>query len=101
MTGYEEEDVKYLENLTLAKLDKKIEDVVLSMFVDFKKLENSGVKFACDCSKEKFEKGLKTLNKEDLKNILEEDGKLEAMCNFCSKKYLFDKEELEKIIEDK
>jgi len=36
-----------------------------------------------------------------VKNILEEDGKLEAMCNFCSKKYLFNKEEIEKIIEDK
>lgn len=101
ITGYEEEDVEYLENLKLAKLDKKIEDVVFEMFRDFKKLENSGVKFACDCNKEKFEKGLKTLNKEELKTILNEDGKIEAMCNFCSKKYLFNKEEIEKIIEDK
>ena len=63
MTGYEEDDVKCLENLVLASLDKSIDEVVLSMFGDFKKLENCGVKFVCDCSKEKFEKGLKTLSK--------------------------------------
>lgn len=98
ITGYDESDVEYLENLTLASLDKNIDEVINSMFNDFKKLENCGVKFACDCSKEKFEKGLRTLNKEELKIILEEEGKLETMCNFCSKKYLFSKEEIEEII---
>ena len=101
ITGYEEEDVVFLENLVLSKLDRNIDEVVCSMFNDFKKLANNSVKFVCDCSKEKFEKGLKTLDKEELKNILEEDQKIEAMCNFCSKKYLFNKEEIEKIIEDK
>jgi len=101
MTGYSDEDVEFLENLKLSALNKNIDEIILEMFSDFKKLENSGVRFVCDCSKEKFENGLKTLKKDDLKNILEEDGKLEAMCNFCSKKYLFNKEEIEKIIEDK
>ena len=101
ITGYDEEDVEFLENLKLANLDKKIDDVVLEMFSDFKKLENCGVKFVCDCSKEKFEKGLKTLNKDELKEILEEEGHIETMCNFCSKKYDFSKEEILKIIEDK
>ena len=101
MTGYDEEDVTFLENLTLASLDKNIDEVVLRMFADFKKLENTGVKFICDCSKEKFEKGLKTLKKEDLKEILEEEGHIETMCNFCSEKYEFSKDEILKIIEEK
>ena len=100
MTGYEEEDVKFLEELKLAGFDKNIDDVVLEMFADFKKLENSGVKFVCDCSKEKFENGLKTLKKEELKEILDTDGHIETMCNFCSKKYDFSKEEIEKIIQE-
>ena len=99
MTGYDEEDVEFLEKLNLANLDKNIDEVVLEMFSDFKKLENCGVRFVCDCSKEKFEKGLKTLKKEELKNILDEEGHIETMCNFCSKKYDFSKEEIEKIIE--
>ncbi len=100
VTGYDNEDIEYLENLSLAKLDKKIEDVILEMFSDFKKLENCGVSFVCDCNKDKFEEGLKTLNKEELKTILEEDGHIETMCNFCSKKYDFTKEEIEKIINE-
>ena len=60
MTGYDESDLKALEELKLASLDKKIDDVVVEMFSDFKKLENCGVKFVCDCSKEKFENGLKS-----------------------------------------
>lgn len=99
MTGYREEDIEYLENLTLSNLDKNVDECIKDMFSDFKRLENIPVKFACDCSKEKFEKGLKALNKEELKQILEEEGKIEAVCNFCSDKYLFNEEEIKKIIE--
>jgi len=99
MTGYEESDVEYLEKLTLASLDRNIDDVVVSMFSDFKKLENTPVSFACDCSKSKFEGGLRSLKKEDLKEILDEQGYIETMCNFCSEKYVFEKEEVEKILE--
>jgi len=98
MTGYKEEDVEYLENLTLSNLDKKIDECIFEMFSDFKRLENTSVKFACDCSKTKFEKGLMSLNKEELKTILEEDEDIEVVCNFCSEKYVFSKEEIEKLL---
>ena len=101
MTGYEESDVEYLENMQLASLDKDIDDVVLAMFDDFKKLENTSVNFACDCSKEKFEEGLKSLKKEDLQEIFDEQGYIETMCNFCSEKYIFEKDEVEKLINEK
>ena len=100
MTGYQEEDIEYLENLTLSNLDKNIDECIFDMFPDFKRLENTPVSFTCDCSKAKFEKGLRSLNKEELKQILEEEGKLEAVCNFCSESYLFDEEEIKKIIEE-
>lgn len=99
MTGYEEEDLEYVENLKLAALDKKVDDCILEMFSDFKRLENTPVKFTCDCSKEKFENGLKSLKKEELQKILEEDKQIEVMCNFCSEKYLFNEDEIKKIIE--
>ena len=100
MTGYEEEDVVFLENLTLSNLDKNIDECINEMFDDFKRLENTPVKFVCDCSKSKFEKGLVSLNKDELKQILEEDGKIEAVCNFCSESYLFNEEEIKRIIEE-
>lgn len=98
MTGYREEDIEYMEKLNLASLDKDIDKCILEMFDDFKRLENTGVSFVCDCNKEKFEKGLRSLNKEELKQILEEEGKIETVCNFCSEKYLFEKKEIEELL---
>ncbi len=60
--------------------------------------DNLEIKFDCDCSKEKFEKGLISIGKEDLNKIIEEDGRAEIVCQFCNKKYNFNKEELEELI---
>lgn len=55
-------------------------------------------KYECNCSKEKMEKALISIGKDDLKEIIETDGKAEIVCHFCNKKYMFSKEELEKLI---
>lgn len=60
--------------------------------------ENLEIKFDCDCSKEKFEKGLISIGKEDLTKIIKEDGNAEIVCQFCNKKYNFNKEELEELL---
>lgn len=60
--------------------------------------DNLEIKFECDCNKEKFEKGLISIGKEDLTKIIEEDGKAEIVCQFCNKKYNFNKEELENLL---
>lgn len=55
--------------------------------------------WVCDCSMERLEKVLMTIGVQDLKEIIEEDGQAEMVCQFCRKKYHFDKEHLEKILE--
>ena len=54
--------------------------------------------YKCDCSKEKMANALISIGKNELKNIIEEDGKAELVCHFCNKKYQFNKEELENIL---
>ena len=39
------------------------------------------------------------IGKEELEKIIKEDGKAELVCHFCNKKYNFNKEELEKLLE--
>lgn len=56
--------------------------------------------YKCDCSKEHMKDALISIGKRDLEEILKEDGKLETMCHFCNKKYIFSKEALEKMIEE-
>ncbi len=54
--------------------------------------------YQCDCSKEHMSEGLATIGKEELKDIIETDGKAEIVCHFCNKKYEFSKKDLEEII---
>ena len=61
-------------------------------------LEFRDMNWKCDCSEEILEKALMTIGEHDLKEIIEEDGEAELVCQFCEKKYHFDKEHLERIL---
>lgn len=98
LTGYEEEDVVFLEGLKLDKIKDLKEDMV-NMFSDFQLLEEIKVKDICDCSKEKFLTGIASLSNEDLKELAQDD--IEVVCQFCSKVYKYSKEDIENIIKEK
>ena len=53
--------------------------------------------FHCDCSKEKVSRALATINKKDLDDIINDGESIEIKCQFCSKAYNFDIEELKEI----
>jgi len=60
-------------------------------------LEQMPVQFKCDCSKERFAKGLISLGAQELQEMIEEDHGAEAVCTFCQEKYTFDEQELESL----
>ena len=104
----EDEDLDKLEN-TLNNLksvsdyfdnDKAVEEVAKEIFSDFdiEITDKIPVSFKCDCSEERMEQALISVGKKDLKEIIEEDGKIETVCHFCSKKYLFEGEKLKNIL---
>lgn len=61
-------------------------------------LEIRNMDWKCDCSEERLAKVLMTIGKKDLKEIIEEDNEAELVCQFCLKKYKFDKAHLERIL---
>ena len=61
--------------------------------------DNDIPKYECNCSKEKIERSLISLGREELCDIIEKDKKAELICHFCNKKYLFTEDELRKLIE--
>ena len=65
-----------------------------------RELEMKEMDWNCDCSEERLEKVLMTIGEKDLKEIIEEDGAAELVCQFCLKKYHFDKAHLERILEN-
>lgn len=60
-------------------------------------LETMPAKFHCSCSKERFQTAILGLGKKEIQDMIEEDGKAEAVCHFCNENYLFTKEELEEL----
>lgn len=55
--------------------------------------------FSCDCSRERLESILITLGRDELEDILKEDGKAELVCQYCNKKYVFDYDDIRELIE--
>ena len=51
-------------------------------------------KYQCKCSKERMERAVISIGKEELRKIIDEDGKCEVECQFCNNKYVFSKDEL-------
>lgn len=56
--------------------------------------------YCCDCSRERMEQALISLGKQELTEIIAEDGQAELVCHFCNKKYAFDKEALESLLQE-
>lgn len=61
-------------------------------------LDDFEVNYRCDCSRERTEKVLVSLGREQLTEIAA-DGGTEVCCNFCGKKYKFTEQELNELME--
>lgn len=72
------------------------EDIALKTLDGFEPdiLDSFDVSYKCDCSKERVEKALISLGREELKKMSEEEENIEVCCHFCEKKYNFSREEI-------
>ena len=109
MPDAKEEDIQNLEKSiyeagSVSKMlenNLSIEELAMKVTGDkhLKVMErNDNAKYACDCNKERMLEALMTIGKDELKKMIEEDGKVEMSCHFCNKKYQFSKEELKNLI---
>jgi len=108
MPGADEEIITYLEKVLptfppitqLFEQGNTPEDILEMIFGkhDLEILEVIYPQFYCNCSKEKTEKALISIGRQELQQILEEDKKANLHCNFCNTDYFFDEEALQKLI---
>lgn len=61
-------------------------------------LEDTQVKYRCDCNKNRIEKALLSIGKEELELMRKEQDGCEVCCHFCNKKYKFTDEDIKKLI---
>lgn len=95
-----EENLKVLPSVTDMMSDGFTpEDMLNKIFegfdVDIKAKTETG--FRCDCSKEKVERSLASLNKQDKAEIIADGKPVEVRCQFCNKKYEFSIEDIKKL----
>lgn len=61
--------------------------------------DKTPMEFYCNCSRERVEKALISIGKEELISMIEEDKKANLKCHFCNKSYDFNEGELKKLLE--
>ncbi|MBO8137332.1 MAG: Hsp33 family molecular chaperone HslO [Desulfotomaculum sp.] len=87
---------------SLVNQGAKPEDMVKLLTEDLpvKILDKMPVSFSCSCSRERLEQVLISMGKDELADLIEEQGEAELQCHFCAQKYHFNKQELQKILEE-
>jgi len=106
MPGCKEETIAKIEKnigemkpvSELIETNHKPEDIIeLITKGDHKLTEEMPLSYHCDCNKERYEKGIESLGKDEINNFIQEGNPIEITCNFCNKQYSFSIEELETI----
>ena len=85
------------ELLSMGDTPESILNLILGD-MDLQIIDKIPTEYYCGCSRERVEKALLAIGKDDLKKILEEDKKAELSCHFCNKKYNFDEADLKRLL---
>ena len=56
------------------------------------------VRFYCNCSKERVERALITIDPKDIQEMIDDGKDIEVKCHFCNKAYNFTPDELKEIL---
>ena len=68
--------------------------------IGFKINDTIPINYYCNCSREKVEKAFITVGKQELKTIIDEDGKANLNCHFCNTDYEFSREDILRMIDN-
>lgn len=110
MPGASEETVSRLEErlsgihsvTDMLKNGMSPEDMLFSILGDMELriLDKKELSYHCDCSRERVEKALLSISRDELMQLIEEGETQEVNCDFCGKHYSFSSSELRALIED-
>lgn len=73
--------------------------MVLADF-DLELLEKAPVEYRCYCSRDRMRGALISMGKEELRSLIDEQGRAEMTCQFCDAVHVFEKEELEELLNE-
>ena len=68
--------------------------------IDMTFTETMETGFRCDCTRERLERVLISLGRDELSDMIEKEHGAELTCHFCNKKYSFSEAELKGLLEE-
>lgn len=105
--GYEEvicrleENIKKMKPITTLLDDGlDIEEIVRLALDGFEVevLEEQTAEYKCNCSRERFERALRSINPQELREMAEEMENAQTVCQFCNTIYSFSSDELKDML---
>lgn len=75
------------------------EEMLRYLLPDAVIMDELDIKFVCQCSRERVEQTLVSLGEKELERLIEEDDQAEVVCHFCNEAYVFNKDELQVILD--
>ena len=110
MPGADEEVIEKIEEkigsiapvTTLISEGKSPEDILKLILGDLNLEINEKIEagFRCNCSRERIEKALISIGRKELETMVSENKPIEVGCHFCNKKYNFNVNDIEQILEE-
>ena len=87
---------------SLMEEGKSPDDILRFMLegTGFQELYRHEVAYECKCSREKVERAIISIGREELKRLYEEDNSITVTCQFCDKKYTFDKADMSRLLSE-
>ena len=79
---------------------KTPEDILQELLGDMELavLDRMAVSFKCGCSKERFARGIASIKKSDIQEMIDAGENIETCCQFCNSKYVFTPDELKEMM---
>ena len=87
---------------SLMEEGKSPDDILRFMLegTGFQELYRHEVAYECKCSREKVERAIISIGREELKRLYEEENSITVTCQFCDKKYTFDKADMSRLLSE-
>ena len=108
----------FAEEETISKLEKKLGQIMsvtemLDAGIDPKGMlmeilgdqdviftEEIPCSYTCNCSKERFRKGIISIGRRDIEELIAENEPIETVCHFCNSKYTFEIDKLKELLNE-
>ena len=88
-----EENLKTIDSVSALLADGLTpEEIIAKVFsgIEYDLFDPAETSYRCNCSRERYFNAIKSLAKDDFEKLRESNEPIEACCQFCGKKYVFE-----------